>query len=84
VLPGIGKLLPYTGVRDETHPPRLAQHLAELVGQREVLDVMCAARQAAKDNFDYDLLAGRLQQVCLTGDTDSLVARRFDQDKIRA
>jgi Glycosyltransferase len=83
VLPGIGKLLPYTGVRDETHPPRLAQHLAELMGQREVMEVKCAARQAAKDNFDYDLLAGRLLQVCLPGDTDSQVARRLDQDQIR-
>jgi glycosyltransferase involved in cell wall biosynthesis len=64
VLPDIGCLLPYEGVRDEDHPVRLAEHLRFLLAESQSLDVATAAQQAAKDNFDYNMLAKRLEKVC--------------------
>jgi glycosyltransferase involved in cell wall biosynthesis len=64
VLPGIGCLLPYEGVRDDDHPVRLAEHLRLLVAEPERLKVSDAAFQVAKENFDYELLAQRVAKVC--------------------
>jgi glycosyltransferase involved in cell wall biosynthesis len=63
VLPSIGCLLPYEGVRDDLHPARLASHLRVLVTEPERTKVSDAAFQIAKENFDYSLLAHRIVQI---------------------
>lgn len=65
VLPGVGCLLPYTGVRDDTHPSRLASHLKKLLEQPQLLQIASGAKQVAKDNFDDEMLARRLEKNCL-------------------
>lgn len=64
VLPGVGCLLPYNGVRDDTHPSRLAEHLRNLLATPKHLSVFEKAKQIARDNFDYDMLAQRVENVC--------------------
>lgn len=64
VLPTVGCLLPYEGVRDDSHPVRLAAQLRKLLAQPKLLHIAQEARQIAKDNFDYTLLARRVEQVC--------------------
>jgi glycosyltransferase involved in cell wall biosynthesis len=64
VLPGVGCLLPYNGVRDDTYPPRLAEHLRKLLAEPNLLSICEKARQVAKDNFDYEMLAKRVENVC--------------------
>jgi glycosyltransferase involved in cell wall biosynthesis len=64
VLPGVGCLLPYNGVRDDTHPPRIAEHLRKLLVQQELLSISEKAKQVARDNFDYEILAQRVENVC--------------------
>lgn len=64
VLPGIGCLLPYEGVRDDTHPARLAARLRELLDRPERLNVAEKARTVARENFDYPMLARRVEKVC--------------------
>ncbi|PZO45072.1 MAG: hypothetical protein DCF19_00850 [Pseudanabaena frigida] len=61
VLPDVGYLLPYKGVRDNEHPARLAKHLQELLNEPHYLKVNTKAKQVAKDNFDYEILAARLK-----------------------
>src|SRR5262249_42857683 len=65
VLPGVGCLLPYKGVRDDDHPEPLAQHLQKLTDHSNRLCVQAAARHAAKDHFDYCELALRVQRICI-------------------
>jgi glycosyltransferase involved in cell wall biosynthesis len=65
VLPSVGCLLPYEGVRDDQHPARLADHLRLLRKEPHRLQVSEAAQQVARDNFDYQLLAHRLEKLCL-------------------
>jgi glycosyltransferase involved in cell wall biosynthesis len=64
VLPGIGCLLPYEGVRDDCHPARLAEHLRLLKAEPNRIKVSKAAFQVARENFDYTLLAQRVENVC--------------------
>lgn len=64
VLPGIGCLLQYTGVRDDDHPTRLAQQIKKLLDQPELLQITEEVKQVAKDNFDYEILTQRLERVC--------------------
>jgi glycosyltransferase involved in cell wall biosynthesis len=64
VLPGVGCLLPYEGVRDDAHPTRLATQLRKLLAEPERLSTAARARQVAKENFDYDMLARRVEKVC--------------------
>ncbi|MDJ0571721.1 MAG: glycosyltransferase [Pleurocapsa sp. MO_192.B19] len=64
VLPGVGCLLTYTGVRDDTHPSRLATQLEKLVDKPQHLQIAEKARQAAQDDFDYQMLAKRVEKVC--------------------
>jgi glycosyltransferase involved in cell wall biosynthesis len=64
VLPGVGCLLPYKGVRDDSHPIRLAEHLRLLVAEPERTKVAEAAFQVAKENFDYVLLTQRVEKIC--------------------
>lgn len=63
VLPGIGCLLPYEGVRDNNHPIRLAQELKRLMSDPKSLEISDKAMQVAKDNFDYEMLAGKLEKI---------------------
>ncbi len=64
VLPGVGCLLPYTGVRDDEHPRRLAEQVKNILKQPQQLEVAAAARQVALDNFDYQILTQKLIQTC--------------------
>jgi glycosyltransferase involved in cell wall biosynthesis len=64
VLPGIGCLLPYEGVRDDQHPARLAEHLRLLLAEPERMQVSEVARKIAENNFDYKILAQRVQKTC--------------------
>lgn len=64
VLPGIGYLLPYTGVRDDGHPARLAAVLRKILKEPQLLQVSENAKQVAKANFDYGLLAKRVENIC--------------------
>jgi glycosyltransferase involved in cell wall biosynthesis len=64
VLPGIGCLLPYDGVRDDLHPARLAEHIRLLAAEPNRIKVAEAAFKVAQDNFDYTLLAQRVAKAC--------------------
>lgn len=66
VLPGVGGLLPYEGVRDDAHPARLAAHIRQLLQEPVRREVQEKARQVAKDNFEYQLLADRVKTICET------------------
>lgn len=65
VLPGIGCLLPYEGVRDDRHPARLADQLRKLVNNPNLLNVAESASRVAAEHFDYDVLAKRVENLCL-------------------
>jgi glycosyltransferase involved in cell wall biosynthesis len=68
VLPNVGYLLPYCGVRDDNHPARLAAHLRQLVTSDRLRTLDHAryhrARQIAKEHFDYQVLAQRVEKIC--------------------
>jgi glycosyltransferase involved in cell wall biosynthesis len=61
VLPGVGCLLPYAGVRDDEYPRRLATHVRQLLAEPELLRCAEGARQVARTHFDYGMLAGRVR-----------------------
>jgi glycosyltransferase involved in cell wall biosynthesis len=65
VLPGIGCLLPYEGVRDNSYPVRLAEHIRLLITDPNRTKVAEAAFKIAQDNFDYNLLAQQVAKTCL-------------------
>lgn len=64
VLPGVGCLLPYAGVRDDAHPARLAAHLEALAAAPSRHAVCPEARRVAAENFDYRMLTKRVQALC--------------------
>lgn len=64
VLPDVGCLLPYKGVRDDSHPANLATQLRKLLAEPKLLHVAEEARQVAVDNFDYTMLAQRVAKLC--------------------
>jgi glycosyltransferase involved in cell wall biosynthesis len=64
VLPGVGCLLPYEGVRDDCYPARLAEHIRLLVAEPSRTKVAEAAFKVARDNFDYTLLAQHVAKIC--------------------
>jgi glycosyltransferase involved in cell wall biosynthesis len=64
VLPNIGCLLPYEGVRDDCYPVRLAEHLRLLLAEPERMKVAEACVKVAQENFDYGLLAQRVDKIC--------------------
>lgn len=64
VLPEVGCLLPYNGVRDDDHPTRLATQLRTLAAQPNFLNIAEQARQVAKENFDYAMLTRRVEKLC--------------------
>lgn len=64
VLPGVGVLLPYTGVKDRDHPGRLAAHVRELMASPALLCRADQARQVAEENFSYTRLTARVRALC--------------------
>jgi glycosyltransferase involved in cell wall biosynthesis len=66
VLPSVGCLLPYTGVRDSAYPIRLVEQIDNLIQNPQLLEVKQDAIQTAKENFDYEMLAEKVQNLCLT------------------
>ncbi len=64
VLPHVGCLLPYNGVRDDRHPARLANQLRRLVVEPQLLRLSEKAKQVARDNFDYEILTSRVEKIC--------------------
>ncbi|MGL6341676.1 MAG: glycosyltransferase, partial [Waterburya sp.] len=64
VLPGVGCLLPYIGVRDNEHPTRLARQIKKLFDQPQLLEISEKSKQIAKDNFDYQMLTRRVEKIC--------------------
>ena len=64
VLPDVGYLLPYEGIRDDKHPARLAAHLKILLAEPDRLRINSRAKQVAKEHFDYRILAQRIERVC--------------------
>lgn len=63
VLRKIGCLLPYSGVRDDHYPARLAEHVKQLLSHGRPKPYE-AARQVATEHFDYDILALRMERLC--------------------
>lgn len=61
VVPEVGCTLEYSGVRDNTYPARLASAIRRLVACREELNRGNMGRAVAAREFDYDLLAKRLE-----------------------
>jgi len=64
VLPGVGCLLPYEGVRDDKHPRRLAEQVRRLIAEPALLCHCEQARQVAAKNFEYGMLARRIEALC--------------------
>lgn len=61
VLPNIGSLLPYEGVKDNSHPIRLAQEIRKVVEHPELLEAAKAGRSVVEKNFDCDKLTKRVE-----------------------
>jgi glycosyltransferase involved in cell wall biosynthesis len=61
VLPNIGSLLPYTGVKDESHPPRLAAEIRKVIEQPELLNKAKAGRSVVEEYFDCNKLTQRVE-----------------------
>jgi glycosyltransferase involved in cell wall biosynthesis len=64
VLPQVGCLLPYNGVRDDRHPARLANQLRKLVVEPRLLKISEKAQEVARNNFDYEMLTSRVEKIC--------------------
>lgn len=64
VLPNVGCLLPYCGVRDDRHPVRLAEQLRKILSDRLIINVFERARWIAKNHFDYAILTPQVEAVC--------------------
>jgi glycosyltransferase involved in cell wall biosynthesis len=64
VLPKVGWLLPYTGVRDDEHPARLANHLRRVALDRQLLRNADAGPEVFAREFDYRVLAKRAWVFC--------------------
>ncbi len=64
LLSQIGCLLSYEGVCDRLHPIRLAQQIRKLWANPDLLKTAEQGQAIAKANFDYDILAQRIQKIC--------------------
>jgi glycosyltransferase involved in cell wall biosynthesis len=64
VLGEVGHLLPYSGVRDDLHPRRLAGHVRTLTENPALLARAQGAIAVAKREFDYGLLKDRMKNFC--------------------
>jgi glycosyltransferase involved in cell wall biosynthesis len=63
VLPGVGSLLSYEGVKDEQYPERLASEIRRLLMNPECLGVATVGPDVVRRNFLYDDLAKRAQEA---------------------
>lgn len=64
VLPNIGSLLPYEGVKDNQHPHRLAQEIRKVIETPSLQDSAKSGRSIVKKFFDNDQLAKKVQATC--------------------
>ena len=64
VLPNIGSLLPYEGVKDNLHPHRLAQEIRRVLDTPSILDHAKAGRSTVEKYFDNDQLAKKIEATC--------------------
>src|SRR5262249_19561358 len=56
-------LVPYDGARDDGYPARLAERVRDLVFHPDRLDAGLANVDVARREFDYDVLASRVDRV---------------------
>jgi hypothetical protein len=63
-------LVPYEGTVDKDYPSRLAERVRALAAAPSRLSLGAQGVAIARQHFDYDMLAGRLETVLTT------VARR--------
>ena len=56
--------MPYEGVKDESHPPRLAQEIRKVIENPQILDQANAGRSVVIENFDCDKLTKRIESTC--------------------
>lgn len=63
VLPGVGILLPYVGVKDVKHPERLAQAVRQCIADPDWRSPAGSARNVAMQHFDYEMLSQRLEAL---------------------
>lgn len=77
VLPGIGSLLPYVGVRDDDHPTRLAGEVRRLILNPQLLEAAKKGPEVAAANFEYSMLAARVvnlaKELCIDANAFSSV-----------
>ena len=65
VLPGLGYVLPYSGVKDTDHPKRLAELVGRLVDKSADVNIgRTRRREVAAREFGYDRLAERVVSLC--------------------
>lgn len=64
VLPNIGSLLPYEGVKDNQHPPRLAQEIRAVVETPSLREKAKAGRSVVEQYFNCDQLAKKVEMTC--------------------
>jgi glycosyltransferase involved in cell wall biosynthesis len=65
VLPEVGSLLPYEGVKDLNHPQRLAMEVRSLYEQPERLKTAQKGRKMVEQYFNLTSLVKRVEQACL-------------------
>lgn len=63
VLPGVGVLLPYSGVKDLEHPARLAQAVRQCLSEPDWGNPAGVARNVAIQHFDYGVLSKRFEAL---------------------
>lgn len=56
-------LLPYTGVRDDSYPERLAAKIRDVYQRRERVSGMARSRTIAREMFDYRVLAHAVREA---------------------
>lgn len=64
VLPNVGSLLPYEGVKDNQHPHRLAWEIRRVIETPSILDNARAGRSTVEKYFDNDQLAKKIEATC--------------------
>lgn len=66
VLPGIGYLLPYRGVKDPMHPARLAHLVRQLAcGEADLHLGRGFRRETALREFSYEILGQKVKDICM-------------------
>jgi len=63
ILPGVGMLLPYRGIKDENYPRLLAEKIRWLFENRDELEKAEKGIRIAEERFEYKVLAKRLDEI---------------------